>query len=104
MSDKPSPVDDLKQGLGLIFRAAKTAVEKLPTDKLEDVARDAAKEVGRAFGSLGSELDKAFGKGASPHEPPPAPPSPAQEGAEPSEPAAPPAAEEPAPPSGPRVG
>jgi hypothetical protein len=38
MSDeKPKPVDDLKEGLGLLFRAAKGAVERLPTDKLEDV-------------------------------------------------------------------
>ena len=63
MSDnKPNPVDDLKEGLGLLFRAAKGAVERLPTDKLEDVAKDAVKEVGRAFESLGNELDKAFGK------------------------------------------
>src|SRR5690242_11281037 len=58
--DKPKPVDDLKEGLNLLFRAAKGAVEKLPTNKLEDVAKDAAKEVGRAFESLGNELDKAF--------------------------------------------
>src|SRR5262245_27909055 len=29
--DKSDPVDDLKQGLGLLFKAAKGAVEKLPT-------------------------------------------------------------------------
>jgi hypothetical protein len=58
MSDeKPKPVDDLKEGLNLLFRAAKGAVERLPTDKLEDVAKDAAKEVGRAFESLGNEKE-----------------------------------------------
>ncbi len=62
MSDKPKPVDDLKEGLGLIFRAAKGAVERLPTDKLEDVAKDAVKEVGRAFESLGSEIEKVVEK------------------------------------------
>lgn len=59
--DKPKPVDDLKEGLGLLFRAAKGAVERLPTDKLEDVAKDAVKEVGRAFESLGNELEKVVG-------------------------------------------
>jgi hypothetical protein len=59
--DKPRPVDDLKEGLGLLFRAAKGAVEKLPTDKLEVVAKDAAKEVGRAFESLGNEIEKVVG-------------------------------------------
>ena len=35
MSDeKPTPVDDLKQGLNLLFRAARGAVEKLPADKI----------------------------------------------------------------------
>jgi hypothetical protein len=90
MSDKPKPVDDLKEGLGLLFRAAKGAVESLPTDKIEGVAKDAAKEVGRAFESLGSELEKVItGKPAQPAAPPPdanasttanaAPPAPAPE-------------------------
>jgi len=62
--DKPKPVDDLKQGLGLLFRAAKGAVDAagaaLPADKIENVAKDAAKEVGRAFESLGNEIDKVI--------------------------------------------
>lgn len=108
MSDENrKPVDDLKEGLGLLFRAAKGAVEKLPTDKLEDVAKDAAKEVGRAFESIGNEIDKAFGKtGSSP--PPAAPPAEAKK--DDDKPAEPPK-EEPkyddgyAPePKGPRVG
>jgi hypothetical protein len=81
--DKPKPVEDLKEGLGLIFRAAKGAVEGIKTDKLEHVAKDiehvakdAAKEVGRAFESLGNEIDKAFGRSgpgatSSPDQPPP---------------------------------
>jgi hypothetical protein len=61
MSDeKTKPVDDLKQGLGLLFRAAKGAVEKLPTDKIEGAVKDGAKEVGRAFETVANELDKAF--------------------------------------------
>src|SRR5262249_21594308 len=90
--DERKPVDDLKEGLGLIFKAAKGAVDKLPKDKLpkdkldkldhvvkdvEHVARDAAKEVGRAFESFGNEIDKAFGKsGPGIDSPPVAPPPP----------------------------
>jgi hypothetical protein len=115
--DKPKPVDDLKEGLGLLFRAAKGAVEKLPTDKIEHVAKDiegvakdAAKEVGRAFESLGNEIDKALGRSGSSA---PQPPPPAPEAAAPPEP---PTAEEPKkeqqfddgyapePPKGPRIG
>ncbi len=86
--DKPNPVDDLKQGLGLLFRAAKGAVEKLPTDKVEDVAKDAAKEVARAFESLGHEVEKVIhpNKKAS-HPPPP------EASAEPQPPAPPPEGE-----------
>jgi hypothetical protein len=80
MSDeKPKPVDDLKQGLGLLFRAAKGAVDRLPTDKIEDAVKDGAKEVGKAFETVANELDKAFtsvtrGAGSAPppqHDAPP---------------------------------
>lgn len=63
MSDekpKSDPVDDLKQGLGLLFRAAKGAVDKIPTEKVEDVAKDAAKEVARAFETIGHEVEKVI--------------------------------------------
>lgn len=77
MSDeKPKPVDDLKAGLGLLFRAAKGAVDKLPTDKIEGAVKDGAKEVGRAFETVANELDKAFSK-ATGSAPPPEPPNPA---------------------------
>jgi hypothetical protein len=113
MSDekKPKPLEDLKEGLGLLFRAAKGAVESLPTDKVEDVAKDAVKEVGRAFETIGNELDKAFNKATGSGPPPPAPPP---EGQPPVQPEAkkdePPQhvddayAPEPDPPKGPRVG
>jgi hypothetical protein len=58
--DKPKPVDDLKQGLNLLFRAAKGAVDKLPTDKIEGAVKEGAKEVGKAFETVANELDKAF--------------------------------------------
>lgn len=98
MSDKPNPVDDLKEGLRLLLRAAKGAVEQLPTGKLEDVAKDAAKEVGRAVETVADELDKAWKStvgGASQQRPPQAPP-----GAAPP-PVSPPPAENAAPPQEP---
>ena len=70
---------DLKEGLGLLFRAAKTAVERFPTEKFEDVAKDAVREVGRAFETLGNEIEKVVGKAAGlpdpPHMQPEQPPS-----------------------------
>ena len=78
MSDKPKPVEDLKEGLGLLFRAAKGAVGNLPTDKIEGAAKDAVKEVGRAFESLGNELEKVVEKvsgSTPPAQQPPSPPA-----------------------------
>jgi hypothetical protein len=71
MSDdeKPKPLDDLKQGLGLLFRAAKGAAEKLPVDKVENVAKDAAKEMGRAVETIGDELDKLYKKATGSEKP-----------------------------------
>jgi hypothetical protein len=78
MSDeKPKPVDDLKQGLNLLFRAAKGAVEKLPTDKIEAAVKDGAKEVGKAFEQVGNEIDKVIHKATGSGPPPtPQPPEP----------------------------
>lgn len=73
MSDekpKADPVGDLKQGLGLLFRAAKGAVEKIPTDKVEDVAKDAAKEVARAFETIGHEVERVISPNKKSSEPP----------------------------------
>lgn len=75
--DKPKPVDDLKQGLGLLFRAAKGAVEKIPTEKIEGAVKDGAKEVGRAFESVANEIDSIFTKATSGSQPPPAGEAPA---------------------------
>jgi len=111
--DKPKPVDDLKQGLNLLFRAAKGAVDKIPTDKIEGAVKDGAKEVGKAFESVASELDKAFtnvtGRPASSPPPTPQAPEAAAEAAKKEE--QPPqhfddayAPEPPAPGKGPRIG
>jgi hypothetical protein len=113
--DKPKPVDDLKEGLGLLFRAAKGVVEKLPTDKLEDVAKDAVKEVTRAFESLGTELEKVVGghhardvsRPADPAQPQPTAEKKEEEESSDAPPKDPPKYDDgyaPDPPKGPRVG
>lgn len=112
--DKPTPVDDLKQGLNLLFRAAKGAVDKIPTDKIEGAVRDGAKEVGKAFETVATEIDKVVTNvttrpGSTPpaHAQPPAATA-AAEGEKKDEP--PPhyddayAPEPPAPGKGPRIG
>jgi hypothetical protein len=76
MSDeKPNPLDDVRKGLGLLFRAAKTAAEKLPTKDLEEVVVTSAREVGRALENVGRTLEReVFGKKDEPpaQEKPPA--------------------------------
>jgi len=76
---KPNPVDDLKQGLGLLLRAAKGAASALPTDKIEDAVKDGAKEVTRAFETVATEIDKLVTKATTsgaPGEGRPEPPEP----------------------------
>ena len=71
--DKPSPpnpFDDVRKGLGLLFRAAKTVAQKLPTDPIEKVVLDGAREVGRAVenvtNTVASTIEKqVFGKDKS---------------------------------------
>jgi hypothetical protein len=61
--DKPNAFEDLRKGLGLLFRAAKTTVEKLPTKDLEDAVVTSAREVGRAIENVGKTLEReVFGK------------------------------------------
>ncbi|HEY8039058.1 MAG TPA: hypothetical protein VIF15_04660 [Polyangiaceae bacterium] len=64
MSDeKPDPFEDVRKGLGLLFRAAKTTLEKLPTKDLEQVVVTSAREVGRAVENVGKTIEReVFGK------------------------------------------
>src|SRR5690348_14019332 len=70
---KGDPVDDLKKGLGLLFRAAKGAVDQIPTDKLEDVVKTGAREVGRAIENVTETIEKEV-FGIPPKKKPSAPP------------------------------
>jgi len=61
--DKPNAFEDVRKGLGLLFRAAKTTVEKLPTKDLEEVVVTSAREVGRALENVGKTIEReVFGK------------------------------------------
>jgi len=64
--DKPNAFEDVRKGLGLLFRAAKTTVEKLPTKDLEEVVVTSAREVGRALENVGKTIEReVFGKSAA---------------------------------------
>lgn len=92
---KADPVEDLKKGLGLLFRAAKGAVDQLPTDKLEDAVKTGAREVGRAIENVTETIEKeVFGIPAKKKAsgPPPASPPAATSGSNDAANAAPPAA------------
>jgi hypothetical protein len=59
MSDeKPDPLSDVIKGLGLIFRAAKTTVERMPKKGLEDAVLETAREVGRAIENVAGAVER----------------------------------------------
>jgi hypothetical protein len=65
MADKPSALRDVRQGLGLLFRAAKTVAEKLPGRSVEEVVANSAREVGRAFENVATTIEReVFGRRA----------------------------------------
>jgi hypothetical protein len=87
MSDeKPDPLSDVLRGLGLLLRAAKTTVERVPTKGLEEAVLETAREVGRAIENVAGTLEReVFGRkdaGTKPpaaddtHEAPPKDPGP----------------------------
>jgi hypothetical protein len=56
--DKHDPIEDVRKGLGLLFRAAKGAVEKIPTKDLEQVVVTSAREVGRALENVAKSVER----------------------------------------------
>ncbi len=80
--DKPDPIEDVRKGLGLLFRAAKGALDQLPTRKVEDAVLTGAREVGRAIENVTGVIDKQFFKRDAGAESPGAPPSEGKEGAD----------------------
>jgi hypothetical protein len=66
MSDEPNPLNDVRRGLGLLFRAARTAARKLPTTDLENVVATSAREVGRAIENVAATIEREmFPKGGA---------------------------------------
>jgi hypothetical protein len=57
---RPDPVEDIRKGLGLLLRAAKSAIDSLPKEKVEEVVLSGAREVGRAIENVTQTLDKQF--------------------------------------------
>jgi hypothetical protein len=85
--EKPTPLQDVRKGLGLLFRAARTAVEKWPAGGVESVVTTSAREVGRALENVASTIEReVFGKRGRPAEPPPKPETPSTDKPKPPDP------------------
>jgi hypothetical protein len=61
--EKSTPLRDVRKGLGLLFRAAKTAAERLPKRGVEEAVLTSAREVGRAIENVALTIEReVFGK------------------------------------------
>jgi hypothetical protein len=56
--DRPSAFNDVRKGLGLLLRAARTAVSRLPTTDLEEAVVTSAREVGRAIENVATTIER----------------------------------------------
>jgi hypothetical protein len=56
------PIEDVRKGLGLLFRAAKSTLEQLPTRQFEEAVVSGAREVGRAIENVTGAIDKQIFK------------------------------------------
>jgi hypothetical protein len=73
--EKPDPIEDVRKGLGLLFRAARGAIQKLPTRDLEEATTTGVREVARALENVGRTIEReVFGGKAHPTSPTPAAP------------------------------
>jgi len=88
-NEKPNPLDDLRKGLGLLFRAAKTTIEKLPTGELEEAVLSGAKEVGRAIENVAHTVEQQVLRKPSVRAPSEAPKADSSTEAKPTEPGKP---------------
>lgn len=60
--DRPNPLTDVRKGLGLLFRAARTAVSRLPKGDLEEAVVTSAREVGRAIENVATTIEREVEK------------------------------------------
>jgi hypothetical protein len=89
--ERPNPLVDVAKGLGLLFRAARTVVGKIPTNGLEDAVVTSAKEVGRALENVATTLEReVWGKKSPPSETPAAKPAEEESNDKPGDKPAPP--------------
>ena len=58
--DRPNPFTDVRKGLGLLFRAARTTISRLPKGGLEEVMKESAREVGRSFENVAKTVERGF--------------------------------------------
>ncbi len=73
--DKPDPIEDVRKGLGLLFRAAKSTIDKFPTRDLEEAVTTGAREVGRAIENVGRTIERDILKNKPAEAPKPENPS-----------------------------
>lgn len=68
----PDPIEDVRKGLGLLFRAARSVVREVPKEKIEEAVSTGLREVGRAVESVASTIEREVfrGGGARPDAPP----------------------------------
>ncbi len=96
MSDDPKPADDLRDGLGLLFRAAKNLAKDITPDRTEKMISDTGGELLRVVTVVGTAVGTQLGKAADvaqaaveravekaerASEPPPAAPPPGEDAA-----------------------
>jgi hypothetical protein len=60
--EKPDPIEDVRKGLGLLFRAAKSTLDQLPTRQIEEAVVTGAREVSRAIENVTGAIDKQLFK------------------------------------------
>jgi hypothetical protein len=60
--DRPNPLTDVRKGLGLLFRAARTTISRMPKSDvgrdLEEMVVTSAREVGRAIENVATTLER----------------------------------------------
>jgi hypothetical protein len=90
-SEKHDPIEAVRNGLGLLFRVARTTLDRIPKRQFEEAVVAGARQVGRTIDSVTEAIDKRVFKPGLP------PPKGGADGAaEPKpEPGPPPAADEP---------
>ncbi len=70
--DRPDPLEDVRKGLGLLFRAAQSTVASIPTERLEKVITTCAEEVRRAFVNVSQAIEREVHGYKATSAPPPA--------------------------------